>query len=198
MNLESWHTLFQVTSFIGLGLILIATIGSSFCSSRLDGQKEAKIDDLVDGKNKLLALVAEKDKRVEELEAELAKAKTGITSTFDFRGVKWSTDSVGMMRRTDGPEVQAFKTMDTLAREERAQELYDFSKQQVAKNPEWLTPYLLQGMAAANLKHLDEAERLIRYFLDQAERNARYKQGLALAAKCLAELQAVKEGGPNK
>lgn len=79
MNPQTWLVVCQVASFLGALTVLVSGVGVWFFGSQLEAQKDAKISELVQGKNDLLELsqayVADlrtKDAALARLNAQLA------------------------------------------------------------------------------------------------------------------------------
>ena len=79
MSPETCLTTFKLLSFLGAALAFVSTIGVWHYSGKLDKVKDAKIDELVDGKDTLLAKIEvyqrdldKKSVRIQELEVAAA------------------------------------------------------------------------------------------------------------------------------
>jgi hypothetical protein len=77
---------------------------------------------------------------------------------------------------TDAPgESEAFKKILKLNSEGNWNGLLDICRAEIGKAPKWLTPYYYEGLAQANLQHLEEAASLFKYVKDGASGNPDYK-----------------------
>lgn len=140
----------------------------------------AQIEELVNGKNTLIAQnrelsgkldkyqkdLNEKEQEIKELKAKAQDAKRGITENFFANGTR---------RRTDGGTIsldkelkETFERIKNLAEDNRNSELVTLCRDQIGNNPDWPTPYLFLGVALANSGEKDEAVKQLEYFLEIA------------------------------
>lgn len=78
MTAQTWLTTFNILSFIGATLVVISSIGAWHFGNVIDEQKQNKINELVEGKNKLLE---QSNLYLEDLrakEAEIIKLKSSV------------------------------------------------------------------------------------------------------------------------
>lgn len=112
--------------------------------------------ELIEGKNALLKQnqelrtdiekyqvdLDEKEEVINDLEKQAKKAERGISSTYDFNGAKRTTTRPGHISLNVGPELEIFKKINELEKRKNFSELRNVCEEQIAKTPEWLTPYL--------------------------------------------------------
>jgi len=152
----------------------------TYRSSQLD----AKVDELVDGKNKLLHKIEtyqtdliEKQKTIEGLEEKAKLAARGITAVYYFEGTILRRD--GPNARRDDHLVPSFDKMVTLQNEKKFTELSLLSEELIEKYPEWPTPHAFLGVASENLGNTAKAIQEYQYFLDNASSEPSYRYGKA-------------------
>ncbi|MCX5847940.1 MAG: archease [Deltaproteobacteria bacterium] len=95
-------------------------------------------------------------KTIEALNIKAKKAERGISSTYDFQGIKRDI-SPGVIKANMGEETEVFKKLVNLEKEKKYPDLASLCKSQIVKTPDWLTPYLFLGVAQANMGLKTEA-----------------------------------------
>ena len=115
---------------------------------------DIKMSELIDGKNIMVQQnqelkseigryqtdLNEKEKTIQELEKQAKKTTRGISSIYDFNGVKRVTTGPGHISVDVGPEVEIFRKINELEKQRNYPELKNICEQQIIKTPEWLTP----------------------------------------------------------
>ena len=125
--------------------------------------------------NDLTADSIKAQKTIEELDIKAKKASRGISSVYDFQGAKRDTRP-GVFNVTYGEESETFTQIDRLEKEKKYPELLSLCKKQIAKTPEWLTPYLFLGLAQANMGMKKEAILNFEYVIKNAPGDPAYQQ----------------------
>lgn len=150
-----------------------------------NGNKE-----LIDGKNALLLQnreltnkiekyqedLSEKQKLIEKLEIKSKKAERGITSIYEFNGIKRETTKPGHINVEYGNETEIFKKVSELERSRKYSELITLCETQINETPSWLTPYLYLGIAYANTGNKKKAIELFQHIVKNAPDDPDYKQ----------------------
>ena len=113
--------------------------------------------------------------KIANLTIEAKKAARGISSTYDFKGVKRDI-APGRINAIIGEETEVFAKMFNLEKEKKYSELSSLCKKQISKTPEWLTPYLFLGIAEANMGNKDDAISNFEYVIANAPDDPDYKQ----------------------
>ena len=104
--------------------------------------------------------------------------------TYDFNGTKHIRTGHNF-RTVAGDETEVFEQICDLERQAEWAKVRDLCEIQIAKTPEWLTPYLCAGVALANL---GEDKAAIRR-LEHVEKAAAGDSNYAAAARILRELR---------
>lgn len=133
---------------------------------------------LTDSEKTITTLTVESgkaQKTIEDLNIKAKKAERGISSVYDFKGVKRDT-TPGVFKATIGEETEVFKKMVNLEKEKKYPELSSLCKNQIDKTPEWLTPYLFLGVAAAKMGNKDIAISNFEHVLNIAPDDPDYQQ----------------------
>jgi tetratricopeptide (TPR) repeat protein len=195
---DTWLTIFKGMLYVGTLLVAIATIGMSIFSAKVDRSKDRKIDDLLagsrqlqTGNEELLAKIAAyqtdlaaKQQEIETLKTQAAKAERGQYATWDFNGVR-REGRAGQITTTLGNEVGVFQKFAELEKQGKHEDIVRIATEQIAKTPDWLTPYFARGIALANIGRRDEAIRDLEYVVGHSHGDANY----AGAAKALDKLR---------
>jgi len=142
-------------------LSLVFKLQSDHLKRQLEQAQRAKIEAL--------------NVKIEDLKIKAKKAARGISSTYDFHGVKRDIKP-GEIKATSGEETVVFKEMVDLQKEKKYPELLSLCKKQISKTPEWLTPYLFMGVAQANMGLTDDAILNFNYVIDNAADDPDYQQ----------------------
>lgn len=195
MSAESWLLLSKIVSFVGLFLVFVSTVSSSVLSAKVDRIKDARIDTLVKGNAELLkkidlyqADLDQKEKRIEELQVAAKKASRGISSTYNYTGVKHDTQP-GVIKGEIGPEREVFQQMRQLHEEGRWEELITLCTGQIQRTPDWYTPYLFRGVARANIGETERALQDIQYVVDNTPGDPEYEHAIDILKKIQAKNQ---------
>lgn len=104
--------------------------------------------------------------------------------TYDFNGTKHIRTGHNF-RTVAGHETEVFEQLCDLERQAEWAKVRDLCEIQIAKTPEWLTPYLCAGVALANLGEDKAAVRR----LEHVEKAAAGDSNYAAAARILRELR---------
>ena len=104
--------------------------------------------------------------------------------TYDFNGTKHIRTGHNF-RTVAGDETEVFEQLCDFERQAEWAKVRDLCEIQIAKTPEWLTPYLCAGVALANLGEEKAAIRL----LEHVEKMAAGDSNYAAAARILRELR---------
>jgi len=199
MNVEWWLNFFKWVLYAGTAFVAVGTIMINILSSKVDKQKDAKIDELIKGKDQLIKQTTElnsevtkyqqdlkdKEEQIDKLKVEAKKAARGITSIYDFNGVKRETTRPGHISVTAGAETAVFQNMVQLKKDRNYPELVKVCLKQIADTPEWLTPYLFLGIAYTNLGQKEEAIQQFEYVVKNAPGDPSYQS----AAEFLKQLR---------
>lgn len=192
MNAEGLLQLCKWTLYIGTALVAVSTIGVSYFSTIVGRVKELKIDDLLagnrilqDGNKELLKKVEtyqgdlqQKQQEIDALNVEAAKSRRGVVSTWDYNGAR-REGTAGDMHVTVGDEVNVFQQLVRLEQERRFGEIVGLATKQIAKTPEWLTPYMFRGVAYANIGEVAKATADLEHVVRAAPGDPNYRNAAA-------------------
>ena len=170
--------------------IIIFWLVGSISATYFVWSDSAQIKELLDGKNTLIQLntnlnkkiegyqrnLEKKNKQIFELEEKAKKAEKGITSTYDYNGAKRTTTRPGHISLSNGPEVEVFKEMQRLEKQNNYAQIIIICKKQIDETPEWLTPYMYLGIAHANLGDRDRAIKLFEFVKENSFGDKAYSQ----------------------
>ena len=160
-----------------------------------------KINELVDGKNKLIEInnklstdisiyqndLNEKELIITELEQKVKLAKKGIGVYYTYSGKKKITKGPGFIDLvTDTPENQAFKKMEQLDRSHNINALIVLCNEQIKCNPDWLTPYYVLGQIQVRNGNYIEAIKNLEYVI----KNDPYNKEYAKASELIKEIRS--------
>ncbi|MBD8597333.1 MULTISPECIES: hypothetical protein [unclassified Pseudomonas] len=184
MSYESWSSLLKIVGYAGALFVLISTVGLGVVNEQLDKVKDAKIDDLVSGKNALLQSAEqykkqaeEKQKQIDELKAKAANASRGITKFREFSGVLRETRAgFSAVRTGNSFEESIFPTLEELANTHRWTELDSLCTEGLTKSSNWMTLFFFRGLARLNLAQLDLARHDLETVLDNVGDSPDYAQ----------------------
>jgi len=144
------------------GIIVFWFLGS-IMATYFVWSDSAKIEELIDGKNTLIAKIGELkatidkyQKENENLKLEIDKAKRGIESSFDFNGAR-RVKSGGRTHAIADEEFGLFKKLIKLDNERNYTEMLKLIEPQIKKTPTWFTLYYLRGIAYANIGDTNKA-----------------------------------------
>lgn|GEM_PF-5772345 len=138
-------------------------------------------------KNEITELRSEiekKDETIETIRKEVALARRGATTSYDFNGNRRETSRPGFMNIVnDNPESNEFLILEKFHKEHDWKALANYCEEIASKNPRWLTPFLYLGVSYANLGKKEKAIKNLQYVVDNAGDDPHYKD-----AKRLLEL----------
>ena len=112
--------------------------------------------------------------------------------TYDFNGVKHIRDGHSL-RAVAGEESRIFEKLCELERQRNWAAVRDLCEIQIAKTPQWLTPYLCSGVALANLGDEHAAVLRLQYVEKMAPQDANY----GAAGRILSQLRQPYRGEPD-
>lgn len=187
MTPETWLATYKGMLYLGTALVAIATIGMSVFSAKVDASKDRKIDQLLAGTEQLHAgnqeLITKvaayqtdlsaKQKEIEALKTEAAKAGRGEYATWDFNGVR-REGRAGQFSTTLGDEFGVFQQIVELEKQGKHSDIVGIATEQIAKTPDWLTPYFARGVALANLGRREEAIKDLEFVVKRAHGDSKY------------------------
>jgi len=113
------------------------------------------------------------EKALQALQVESKKLKRGISSSYDFNGVK-RENTAGGTTATVGEETSVFQNLINLEKSKKFGEIIPLCEKQIVKTPEWLTPYLFLGIAYANIGNINKAIENLEYVIDNAPGDPQY------------------------
>lgn len=145
MSAESWLSFFKILSIVATLIALLSSVGIFICSSKIDKAKATKIA---------------------ALEKEARRLSRGITVTYSYAGVR--RESSGGVFSVVADESPTYRRLVELGKTGRFQDVIDLATTQIARMPEWLTPYLFRGGAYAELGQIEPAIRDLEHVVNQA------------------------------
>lgn len=189
MNTETLLTASKWILIIGTILVALGTLGVGHFTAKSDQVKDRKIDSLLssnqrleDGNLQLLkngatyqADLAVKQKEIETLKVESARAKRGLISQWDFNGAR-RQQSAGRSSVSAGPEIEVFQELGKLQKDKKFDEIIILATTQIAKTPDWLTPYFYRAIARGHLGQQQKAVEDLKYVVDVAAGDPAYAQ----------------------
>jgi tetratricopeptide (TPR) repeat protein len=193
MNTETLLSISKWILYIGIIMGAFGSIGVPYFTAKLDKTKDQKIDSLLNGNQRLeqgnrdLSLkidvyqenLSAKQKEIDKLQFEVDRSKRGLVSLWDFNGGH-REGSAGSMKLTVGIEVNIFQELARLEQEKKFDDIIAVATKQIAKTPDWLTPYLFRGVAYTNLGELQKAANDFRYVIKMAVGDPKYAQAQTL------------------
>jgi len=193
MNIETFLSISKWMLYIGTFLVAFGSIGVSYFTAKLDKTKDNKIDSLLNGNQRLeqgnreLLLkidtyqedLSTKQKEIDKLQFEADRSKRGLVSLWDFNGAH-REGSAGSMKLTVGIEVNVFQELTRLEQDKKFDDIVSVATKQIAKTPDWLTPYLFRGVAYSHLGELQKAANDFRYVIKMAVGDPNYAQAQTL------------------
>jgi hypothetical protein len=184
---EKWHDKrtkrhrFILCCLIGSQGILCIGTGISIYRNGIETYKLTKnIAELIDGKNELIRKVTDYQIKNQELELKIRKQARGILSFYDFDGARREMNGGYILRDRDSPQIEIGKKMFQLQEESKFKDLVELCEAEKIKTPEWLTPYLLCGIAYANTGNHELAIENIKYVTETAPGDPSYQQATEL------------------
>lgn len=202
MNTETLLNLSKLALYVGTILVALGTIGVSHLTSKLDRVKDQKIDSLLSGNQRLeqgnsdlLGRIdgyqrdlESKQGEIDNLKLEAARSRRGLISVWDFNGAR-REGTAGSMSVTVGDEFGVFKQLSRLEQERKFAEIVPVATKQIAKTPDWLTPYLFRGEAYANLGELQKAVVDLRHVVNSAAGDSAYIRAQTLLSQAEQRLK---------
>jgi len=198
MSAETLLSIAKVILYVGTFLVAAGSIGVAHFTAKTDEVKDKKIDSLLggnkrleDGNKDLLGKIEAyqfdlqtKQREIEALKKDTAKAKRGVISQWDFNGAR-REGSAGRMSVSVGTENMVFQQFLELERLHRFPELLALTESQLNKTPDWLTPRMYRGVALANLGRLLDARHDVQSVLEAAAGDPAYSP----AAEILRQIE---------
>lgn len=142
-------------------------------------QDSSQIEELIKGKNQLLAKVdkyqndlTEKEQEIEKLKEKAKKAERGIVDYFLVTGTNRRTHGGNIS--VDNTLVKVFNQMKELEEQKKYPDLKNICEEQVRKNSNWPTPYLYLGVALSRLGDIEGSIKNLEYFLEIAPTGSSY------------------------
>ncbi len=193
----AWRPVMKRASRIAAIIVAVSVAGTWYFESQVQKQKDAETRELIEGKNELIsqnkrlseqieryqADLRQKGEKIRQLQREANKLGRGISASYDFNGARRVTTRPGHTSVVAGEEVTVFQQMVALEQQKKYQELIRVCEVQIDRTPEWLTPYLFQGVAYANIGQRDKAIKRLKYVLDKAPDDPAYAQAKTLLEK---------------
>ena len=203
MSAETLLSISKVILYVGTFLVATGSIAVAHFTAKTDEAKDKKIDSLLggnkrleDGNKDLLSKIdayqsdlQAKQREIEALKKDTARAKRGVISQWDFNGAR-REGSAGRTSVSVGEENMVFQQFLELQRLHRFPELLQLTESQLNKTPDWLTPRLYRGVALANLGRLQDAKHDVEAVLEAAAGDAAYSS----AAEILRQIEARIDG----
>lgn len=184
---KKYHTITRI--------IIIFWIIGSIAATYFAWIDSAKIEELINGKNKLLAQneelsikIDKYQKENENLKLEIDKAKRGIESSFDYNGVK-RIKSGGRSKTTLGEELGLFQKFIELDKGKNYTEMLKLIEPQIKKTPTWYTLYFFRGIAYANIGDTNKAIIAFEDFVRKASGDISYEEAIDNAKIFIARLK---------
>lgn len=198
MGYETWSSILKVVGYAGMALVLVSTVGLGFVTEQLDKIKDAKVDELVAGKNALMASVdnyrhqiEEKQKQLDDLKNKAANASRGVSRFRQFNGVLREM-STGRTSITVGGsyEESIFPKLNELANSKKWVELENLCTDGISKSADWMTLYFFRGLSRLNTSKFELAQQDLKTVIDNVGDSPEYAQAkdwLALAKQELSQ-----------
>lgn len=200
MGYEVWGSILKIVGYAGMVLVLVSTVGLGFITDHLDKIKDAKVDELVAGKNSLLASVddyryqiEEKQRQIDDLKNKAANASRGVSKFRQFDGVLRET-STGRTSIVFGGsyEESIFPKLNELAASKRWVELEALCTEAIARSADWMTLYFFRGLSRLNLSKVELAEQDLKTVIDNVGDSPEYAQAKEWLAAANHELSKKK------
>ncbi|WP_157806784.1 MULTISPECIES: tol-pal system YbgF family protein [unclassified Pseudomonas] len=186
MGYEWWSSTLKVIGYIGMALVFLSTVCGGFVNDKIDKAKEGKIDDLLAGKNSLLASVddyrrqlEEKQVQIDDLRAKAVNASRNLSSYYEFNGDLIRIDG-GKHSSIIGERYEIFEKFHTLQAAKDWSALKSICTEAIAETPRWLTPYFYRGVAYFQLNEPDLAKQDLEFVVSEAGDSAAYAQAREL------------------
>jgi len=197
MTVDWWLKIFTVSSCIGISITVVSIFGMLHYSYRSQGHRSRVVTDLMKAKTELQkdnADLKAKMKLYQDGRTETETSSTpkpaptpgapppatakdiGITTTYNFNGVKKVISKSGKESLYAGPEVEIFRKIRRLEKEQKVDELAKVCEEQIYKTPEWLTPHMFLGLAYANSGKHELAVKKFEFVLENAPNDPVYAQ----------------------
>lgn len=203
MSAETLLSIAKVILYVDTFLVAAGSIGVAHFTAKTDEVKDKKIDSLLggnkrleDGNKDLLGKIEAyqsdpqtKQREIETLKRDTAKAKRGVISQWDFNGGR-REGSAGRMSVSVGSECTVFQQFLELERLHRFPELLTLTDSQLIKTPDWLTSRLYRGIALANLGRLREAKHDVQSVVEAAAGDPDYSSAADILRQIEVRLNA--------
>ena len=188
----------RVLFWICLAFSLCIIIWSGVSNIQSSGKLEVLEQDMTSTTStvaKIKSDLTEKEQTIRELEEKAKQAAQGVTATYYLNGTIRKT--YGSEVRADKHLVPTYNRMVELQNDKNFGELAVFCEEQIKKNPEWVTPHVFLGVAAANLGDIAKACRAYQHFLDNApsEPSYGYSKARIQANQLLTKLKNQRKDG---
>jgi hypothetical protein len=105
-----------------------------------------------------------------------------VVDRYDFNGAK-RVQSGGASSVTAGAEFGVFQRLVELEKSKDYPEIIRVAEAQIARTPEWLTPYLFLGVAFANTGKRSDAIKYLEFVVKQSAGDPQYKEATDFLAK---------------
>ena len=200
MSYEWWSSTLKFVGYIGMAFVLVSTVGLGFVNDKLDKIKDGKVDELVAGKNSLLASVEdyrhqvqEKQKQIDELKIKAANASRGVTKFRQFNGSLRETSAGRTSVVVGGSyEESIFPRLSELATSSKWNELETLCNEGIDRSPDWMTLYFFRGLSRLNLSNLQLAQQDLKTVIDNVGDSPEYAQAKDWQAVVSQELSKKK------
>jgi hypothetical protein len=170
-------SILATASFGGLLLIIKERIGvlQAEKSAEKERLQQEKITSQEDDVKRLKDELSAVNEKAAQLEAKAIDAARNVTDSYDFNGVHRQT-SGGRTSATVGNEVAIFQQLIELQEKQDWNALLVLSESQIEGTPNWLTPYLMAGVALANLSRFEEAKKRLESVVTRAGNDPQYSE----------------------
>ena len=182
MSYEWWSSALKFVGYIGMAFVLVSTVGLGFVNDKLDKIKDGKVDELVAGKNSLMASVSdykhqveEKQKQIDDLKAKAANASRGVSKFRQFNGVLRETSAGRTSLSVGGSfEESIFPKLLALSESSKWVDLENLCTEGISKSPDWMTLYFYRGQARANQDKLKDAKSDLDFVIENVGDSPEY------------------------
>ncbi|MBD9599360.1 hypothetical protein IB252_05895 [Pseudomonas sp. PDM10] len=200
MGYEWWSSTLKFVGYIGMAFVFISTVCLGFVNDQLDKIKDGKVDELVAGKNSLLASVddyrhqvEEKQKQIDELKTKAANASRGVSKFRQFNGVLRETSTGRTSVVVGGSyEESIFPKLNELATSSKWIELEALCTEGIARSADWMTLYFFRGLSRLNLSKFELAQLDLKTVIDNVGDSPEYVQAKDWLAATNQELSKKK------
>lgn len=148
------------------------------------------IPEIIDAKDILLRQVSEykemkqsQDETISKLTREMSFAKQGRVTTWNFKGSRLESRPGYTSIVTNTPEAEAFKNFVRYQDSDDWGRLIEAATQEIRKNPDWMTPYLLLGVAYGNIGQREKGIINLEKVIEMRPDDPQYAQAKELLKK---------------